>query len=278
VALIAAASSFLPLSVAGPGEGERAPRPGISALRVKPITLVSEAEMTVLRAIAARQGHFPEPASGEITLDPNDQTFNDLSFRVAAAPGIHYEVNPLDREEILKAIHAGKQAADLAVFTIHAHETASGAQEYSAAPETLAPADFLQPLFHDAIDAGADIVITTGPHVLRGIEIYRGKPIFYGLASLFFELGRGWPAAWYDSVLAVSEFRAGQLAQIRLYPLDLGGPASAERPRTLQGVPRLAAPPDARRILRALQVASARYGTQIQIEDGVGVVRVAPKR
>src|SRR5262249_23934550 len=52
VAFISTASTFLPLSVAGPGEGERAPRPGISALRVKPITGVTAAEMTALREIA----------------------------------------------------------------------------------------------------------------------------------------------------------------------------------------------------------------------------------
>ena len=42
--------------------------------------------------------------------------------------------------------------ADVAVFSIHAHETESGGQEFEAAADTLAPADFLQPLFHDAVD------------------------------------------------------------------------------------------------------------------------------
>jgi poly-gamma-glutamate synthesis protein (capsule biosynthesis protein) len=275
VAFLSAASTFLPLSVAGPGEGERAPRPGISALRVKPITLVSAAEMSALREIAKREGHVPANNDQDITLDPNDQTFNDQTFRVGSGTGIQYEVNSVDREEILKAIHAGKKAADFAVFTIHAHETASGGQEYAVPPETLAPADFLRPLFHDAIDAGADVVVTTGPHVLRGIEIYKGKPIFYGLGSLFFELGRGWPASWYDSVLAISEYRNGQLFQLRLYPLDLGGPSTPERSRTQQGIPHLAGPSDAKRILQALQQASAPYGTEIRIENNVGLIRIA---
>src|SRR5690606_25187692 len=38
----------------------------------------------------------------------------------------------------------------------------------------------------EAIDAGADIFIAEGAHsLLRGIEIYRGKPIFYDPGDLF---------------------------------------------------------------------------------------------
>jgi hypothetical protein len=40
-----------------------------------------------------------------------------------------------------------------------------------------------------AIDAGADIVIGHGPHFSLPVEIYRGKPIFYGLGSFSFHTG-----------------------------------------------------------------------------------------
>jgi hypothetical protein len=33
------------------------------------------------------------------------------------------------------------------------------------------------------VDAGADAVVGHGPHVLRGIEFYRGKPIAYSLGN-----------------------------------------------------------------------------------------------
>src|SRR5206468_3121534 len=49
------------------------------------------------------------------------------------------------------------------------------------------PPDFLVELAHDAIDNGADAFVGHGPHVLRGIEIYKGKPIFYDLAEFFRE-------------------------------------------------------------------------------------------
>lgn len=37
------------------------------------------------------------------------------------------------------------------------------------------------------IDAGAGIVVGHGPHVLRGIEVYKGRPIFYSLANFIVE-------------------------------------------------------------------------------------------
>jgi len=40
---------------------------------------------------------------------------------------------------------------------------------------------------HDFIDAGADVVIGTHPHVIEPIEIYKGKPIFYSIGNFIFD-------------------------------------------------------------------------------------------
>jgi poly-gamma-glutamate capsule biosynthesis protein CapA/YwtB (metallophosphatase superfamily) len=48
-------------------------------------------------------------------------------------------------------------------------------------PATLAP--YERPLAHAAIDAGADVVIGHHAHILRGIELYRDRPIFHGLGN-----------------------------------------------------------------------------------------------
>ena len=42
-----------------------------------------------------------------------------------------------------------------------------------------------------AIDSGADIVVGHGPHYSLPVEVYRGKPIFYGLGSFSFHTGHG---------------------------------------------------------------------------------------
>jgi Bacterial capsule synthesis protein PGA_cap len=36
---------------------------------------------------------------------------------------------------------------------------------------------------HAAIDAGADVVVSHHAHILRGIEVYKGKPIYHGLGN-----------------------------------------------------------------------------------------------
>ena len=44
---------------------------------------------------------------------------------------------------------------------------------------------------HRAIDAGADLVVGHGPHYSLPIEVYKDKPIFYGLGSFSFHTGHG---------------------------------------------------------------------------------------
>lgn len=44
---------------------------------------------------------------------------------------------------------------------------------------------------HTAIDAGANVVVGHGPHYSLPVEVYRGKPIFYGLGSFSFHTGHG---------------------------------------------------------------------------------------
>jgi len=50
---------------------------------------------------------------------------------------------------------------------------------------------YMTEIAHAAIDAGADVVIGHGPHHFLPLEVYRGKPIFYGLGSFSFHTGHG---------------------------------------------------------------------------------------
>jgi poly-gamma-glutamate capsule biosynthesis protein CapA/YwtB (metallophosphatase superfamily) len=51
--------------------------------------------------------------------------------------------------------------------------------------------DYMTEIAHAAIDAGADVVVGHGPHYSLPVEIYKGKPIFYGLGSFCFHTGHG---------------------------------------------------------------------------------------
>jgi len=50
---------------------------------------------------------------------------------------------------------------------------------------------YMREIGHAAIAAGADIVVGHGPHYCLPVEIYLGKPIFYGLGSFSFQAGHG---------------------------------------------------------------------------------------
>jgi poly-gamma-glutamate synthesis protein (capsule biosynthesis protein) len=88
----------------------------------------------------------PAAAAREIVL-------NDTVYRVSDKPGLTYEMNAHDHYAILAAIHAARESVNLVVFTIHAHESATGLDDDN--PE---PPDFLIQLFHEAVQAGADVV------------------------------------------------------------------------------------------------------------------------
>ena len=70
-------------------------------------------------------------------------------------------------------VRAVRAAAELVVVALH--------KGIVHTPATLAP--YERAVAHAAIDAGADVVVGHHAHILRGIEMHRGKPIFHGLGN-----------------------------------------------------------------------------------------------
>jgi len=48
---------------------------------------------------------------------------------------------------------------------------------------------YMTEIAHAAIDAGADVVVGHGPHYALPVEVYKGKPVFYGVSNLAFHTG-----------------------------------------------------------------------------------------
>jgi poly-gamma-glutamate synthesis protein (capsule biosynthesis protein) len=69
----------------------------------------------------------------------------------------------------------------------------------------------MQEIAHAAIDAGADIVVGHGPHYALAAEVYRGRPIFYGLGSFAFHTGHGGRRhdSWVGMMARVAAGKAG---------------------------------------------------------------------
>jgi Bacterial capsule synthesis protein PGA_cap len=293
VALVSTASTFKANAGADDAFDDTPARAGISLLRTRTIHLVTADQMSRIRSLATELASplrlAPDPGAREVT-------FQDQIYRLSDKSGLHYEMELYDHAGLLKAVRDAKQSADLVVFTIHAHESATGDDD-----DTPDPPDFLIQLFHDAVDAGADVILGGGPHSLRGVEIYKGRPVLYGMGAFFINAEikalqetvlqvypdatghapppkppersvrpGGNPASWYDGVVAITDFEGRRARTVRLYPLDLGNTYDRSR----RGIPHLADPVNAVRILGALQNDSKQFGTEIAIEGSVGVIRI----
>jgi poly-gamma-glutamate capsule biosynthesis protein CapA/YwtB (metallophosphatase superfamily) len=286
VGLVATASTFKVNAGANDALGEVPERAGISILRTQKINLVPPGQMETVRRLATELASPLKPAPSP---SATDVVFGDETYRLAPAAGLHYDMELYDHAGLLKAVRDAKKQSDLVVFTIHAHESPTGLDD-----DTPAPPDFLVRLFHDAVDAGADVIMGGGPHSLRGVEIYKGRPILYGLGLFFLkadikamqetvfrtfpplgkttpEARKGSPRIWFDSVVAVTEFDKGRARRVRLYPIDLMNTGSQPNRR---GIPHLATGENATRILTALQRDSAALGTRIKVEDAVGIIDI----
>ncbi|WP_341897191.1 CapA family protein [Sphingobium sp. YR657] len=83
------------------------------------------------------------------------------------------DIDPASLTQMAQDIAAARAIADLVIVALHKGITHRSAD--------LAP--YERPLAQAAIDAGADIVASHHAHIVRGIEIYRGKPIYHGLGN-----------------------------------------------------------------------------------------------
>ncbi len=327
VSLVSVASTFAEFSEAAPPRGAAPGRPGLNVLKTTRHTVVTEPMMRALVRLRSsineqqrlnnvgtarpdsdsdpddHEGLAGEPSgSGEPRL-PEELNLFSTSFRLGDEPGYRYEIDEVDLHENLHSVRQGKQLSDFLVVSIHVHQTGLGHDKL---------ADFLPTFARAAIDAGADAFVGTGTHRLRPIEIYKGRPIFYGLGDFFWSdmqgpfgndyyeryaddldttFGAGHDVTdaelflmmagpksgfsdelVYQTVVPVSRYEGGQLAELRLYPVDLGH----GRRLTESGVPRLAEPEVAQEILQRLAKMSAPFGTVIEIEANIGVIRPRP--
>jgi poly-gamma-glutamate synthesis protein (capsule biosynthesis protein) len=103
-------------------------------------------------------------------------------------------VPPANRPGLPPAIITWADARSLAEFTAELRELRSRADvvvashHWGLAEDVL---DYQVEIAHAAIDAGADVVMGHGPHYACAVEMFRGKPIFYGLGSFSFHTGHG---------------------------------------------------------------------------------------
>ena len=120
----------------------------------------------------------------ELRVEAGDKE-NEATADLPGAPA--NTPNPEDAQRILQSIRDARQHADLVIVYQHNHVFANHSFSTiftEGMPERLAPNEWLKKWTHAEMDAGADIIVMHGAPLLHGVEIYRGRPIFYDLGNL----------------------------------------------------------------------------------------------
>jgi hypothetical protein len=272
-------------------------RPGLNALNLTRAITVSSEHLALLKkvkdSVYEHRGEYSNPVRPATGDSATAVELFGTMYKAGSRPGeLTYTMNPRDLQDTLKSVKNGKQYSDFMIATIHAHQGDSVLQSFLFEDR---PPDFLVELAHASIDNGADTFVGHGPHILRGIEIYKGKPIFYDLGEFFREwdwscdcnvspngdltqaenVVRGLETRGvvepinYESAIALSKFDKGQLQEVRIYPVW----ARQDGPISRRGTPMTAPPAIAQRVLARLQKLSEPFGTKIVVEGNVGVIR-----
>jgi poly-gamma-glutamate capsule biosynthesis protein CapA/YwtB (metallophosphatase superfamily) len=249
IALIASASGLIT-----PGGNATADRPGVNELRVE--------------------------AGGK-----ENEATDDLPGAPGNAP------NQDDAQRILQSIRDARHHSDLVIVYQHNHVFANHSFSTiftEGMQERLAPNDWLKKWTHAEVDAGADIVVMHGAPLLHGVEIYRGRPVFYDLGNFIYNVPPmltyiDEPMAW-ESVVAYVQFQGRSLQSISFKPIilnnvgedqpDVHNEYTNNRFLDTRGLPSPAKGARAAYILQRLADASKPLGTTTEINGDMAVIKL----
>ncbi len=252
VALVASASGLI-----AAGGGARADGRGVNELRVMAGDVVNEANA-------------------------------DLPGAPANVP------NREDAARILRAIREAKSRADLVV--VYQHNHVFGNKSFNTIfsegmAERLAPNKWLRDWTHAEVEAGADVIVMHGAPLLHGVEVFRGKPIFFCLGNFIYNVPPALtyisePMSW-ESVVAYLEFQGKTLRSIALRPIalnyvgngqpDLHSQYTSNEFLQTRGLPSPAEGAQARYILERLAEYSKPFGTRIVIGEASASIELGPR-
>lgn len=254
VALIGLTTTFHETWKAGEQRKDGPGRPGVNGISHRYIYNITEDDMTTLKKIskktdinAKRNLDILEGFTEEST---SNYIFGEHEFQISEDYGTKVIPDSDDVERVINSIHEAKSRSDYVIISIHSHEM-QGEDKFK-------PAQFIEEIAKRFIDEGADAIIGHGPHILRAIEIYKEKPIFYSLGNFIFQndtvnylpadfyknynlskdsdiyeaiternkndtRGLGVNKYVWESIIVSWEFENNQVSSIKLYPISLQG-------------------------------------------------------
>ncbi|MBI4333012.1 MAG: CapA family protein [Chloroflexi bacterium] len=304
VALVSMCSSFAGGARAGEVRRDMNGRPGVNPLRY--YWVAGPENLEAVKRLFIRMGYHISKGGNKVWLFNPPGLHNVLTkFVEGDEPGISTVAEEQDVEGNLRAIKDAARQADYVLAHLHSHE-------WNPDKGSNVPAAFIPPFARACIDAGAHIFISDGREQLKGIEIYKGRPILNSRGNL---LGMSdtvtrQPADFYLSPRMGPEVRGWQATPADAYdarekwvylnppkpsppPVDgcvipfcsLGQDGKltelklyplrmTRKPRSMIGLPTLAEGETAERIIAYLGALSAPCGTKIEYKDGKGFVKL----
>jgi poly-gamma-glutamate synthesis protein (capsule biosynthesis protein) len=129
--------------------------------------------------------------------------YEAYDYQPATPPHVYSVAEEADVEAMVADIKAAKKLADFVVVSMHwgVHHVPRLVAHY----QTQAG--------HAAIDAGCDIILGHHPHILKGVEVYKGKPILYSMGNFAWDGKHSQPTHSYGAKKSTPQ---------QYYAMDLG--------------------------------------------------------
>ncbi|MBI4331190.1 MAG: CapA family protein [Chloroflexi bacterium] len=304
VALISMTSSFPGWARAGEARRDVKGRPGLNPLRFNYVADLDTIEN--VKQLAFKMGWQVSNVGKTWLFNAPGNQMSFYKFMEGDKPGIFTVAEDDDVQGNLRSIRDAARQADYVLVHVHSHESDPDPGKGPDAPPT-----FIPPFAKLCIDAGAHVFIGEGGKAPKGIEIYKGRPIFYGpgafigmitvtrLPSDFYERPgyapevRSWEATTADGLDAFKAYprplsppgrspSAGVEGSVvalcslgedgQLTELILHPITGVPRPRSRAGLPMLADARIAQSMVAHVGELSVPFGTNIRYEDGRGFV------
>ncbi len=124
-----------------------------------------------------------------------------------AAPGKFGVASANNLPLLLSAVRQARAKADVVAVSLH------WGVEMKPFPEKWQRA-----MAHRIIDAGADVIIGHHPHVLQGVERYKGKIILYSLGNFVFDSS---PTSWQSAIAFIAFDPLSRNLSLKMLPVRL---------------------------------------------------------
>jgi poly-gamma-glutamate capsule biosynthesis protein CapA/YwtB (metallophosphatase superfamily) len=142
-----------------------------------------------------------------------------------------YDANLLDLSAARRLIETARTEARVVVVYMHAGAEGADADHVTGQEEVFLGEDRGNPeaFAHMAIDAGASLVIASGPHVLRGMQFYKGHLIAYSLGNFadYGDFATGGVLSM-SVILHVTLSATGAFVAARIDPVEIVGQGTPE--------------------------------------------------